>query len=210
MKRSLYLFGKSGKMGQSVAASLNEETAWTLTSSSETADLFLDFSVADALVQNLSLATKHKRPLIIGTTGHTSSAFKQIEAAAQVIPLLYASNFSLGIALLIRALKQTKQSLPKHSIMIEETHPATKRDAPSGTALTIARALDATPNTIISHREGDLVFEHAVTLSFGDEALTFKHQATSRSVFADGALLAANFLINQSPGLYAMEDVISL
>ena len=210
MKKQLFLFGRSGKMGQSVSKLNNKKNYFTFVVEANKADIFLDFSVAEALDRNLALAKSHKCPLVIGTTGHTSDAFKKMEEASRDIPLFYASNFSLGISLMLHALKQLETLLPDHHLALEETHPTHKKDAPSGTALMLAKEMKFDPEKIISHRIGDQTFSHTVSFSFGDEMISIKHEATSREVFAVGALTATSFLLNQRAGLYSMKDMLKL
>lgn len=192
------------------------------------ADVIVDFSHPSVLEELLDFAVANRIPAVLATTGYTPAQRKQIADAAQMIPIFYAANYSLGVALLIELAKQTAATFPEAEIEIIEKHHDRKVDAPSGTALAIADAIrevrpDATvhagrsgtgkrtPGEIGIHaiRMGNIVGEHEVLIGTGTQTVTLKHEAHSRALFAEGALCAAAFLIGQKPGLYNMKSMLS-
>ena len=149
-------------------------------------------------------------------------------AAAEKIPLFFAANYSLGIALLIELAKKTAAAMPEAEIEIIEKHHDRKLDAPSGTALALAKAIQEvrpaaaincgrsgqgkrTPDEIGIHaiRMGNIVGEHEVMIGTPNQTITLKHEAHDRALFAEGALAAAEFLCGKSAGLYDMQSLIS-
>ena len=191
------------------------------------ADCVIDFSNHLATKALTEFAVNNRLPLIIATTGQTEEEKKLIYAAAESIPVFFAANFSLGIALLTELAQRAARTLPDAEIEIIEKHHDRKLDAPSGTALAIAEALkkvrsaaftvlgrsghgkrDKNEIGIHSIRLGNIVGEHEVILSTGTQTITLKHEAHSRALFAEGALAAAEFLIGKKCGLYGMEDMV--
>jgi len=178
-------------------------------------DVAIDFSAADAAPDICSLAVGAKRPLVIGTTGHSADQRKAIESAAAVIPIVFASNFSIGVNVLFWLTGKATSLLGENfSPEIVETHHVMKKDAPSGTAKTLGEIIKSerggTDIPIQSIREGEVVGEHTVTFSGPGERLELTHRAASRETFASGALAAAKWVIGKSPGLYSMQDVLGL
>ena len=209
MECKIFLFGASGKMGSCFGALVSQTPPFSLTSDPARADAFVDFSVASALEDHLALALRHKQPLVIGTTGHAEGLLERLQTASFEIPLFLSYNFSLGAALFIETLSRFKRHFPKNTmIAIEECHHLSKRDAPSGTALKLAQALDFPPEKIRSERKEEIVGIHEVRLTSGGESILFRHEAASREVFAQGALSALRFILKKTPGLYTMEDLI--
>jgi len=179
-------------------------------------DVAIDFSHADAITEVSVAALQHRKPLVIGTTGHSQEQRILIEETAQSLPVVFASNFSIGVNVLFWLTRKAAEQLGgDFDAEIIETHHKMKKDAPSGTAKTLAEVLKATKKTqteipIQSIREGDVVGEHAVIFRGPSERLELTHRATSREIFARGALHAAKWIINQPPGLYSMQDVLGL
>ena len=192
-------------------------------------DCIIDFSNHGLTEQLLSFAVANGLPLVLATTGQTEAERAAIEKAAERIPLFFASNCSIGVALLVELAKKTASVFPDAEIEIIEKHHDRKLDAPSGTALTIANALcevrpDATLHTgrsghakrtkeeigIHAIRLGNIVGEHEVLVSTGNETITLKHEAHSRALFAEGAIAAAAFLQGKGPGLYTMNHMVRL
>ncbi len=191
-------------------------------------DCIVDFSHHAATRELLAFATAHGIPAVIATTGHTDEERAAIQAAAERIPVFFAANFSLGVALLIDTARQVAAALPEAEIEIIEKHHDRKLDAPSGTAIAIARALcevrpDATivtgrsgygkrtPSEIGIHaiRMGNIVGEHEVIIGTPNQTITLKHEAHDRALFAEGAMAAAAFLsAKTAPGLYGMADLV--
>ncbi len=215
-----------GAEGMPCARSFAEATAAAETFGS--VDCIVDFSHHSLTEELLAFAIAHKIPAVIATTGHTDAERAAIHAAAEQIPVFFAANFSLGVALLIDTARQVAAALPEAEIEIIEKHHDRKLDAPSGTALAIANALcevrpaatvvtgrsgygKRTPQEIGVHaiRMGNIVGEHEVIIGTPNQTITLKHEAHDRALFAEGALAAAAFLCNQTaPGLYSMSDLV--
>jgi len=192
-------------------------------------DVLIDVSTCDGVIQRLSETT---RPMVIGVTGFNTKQVEKIAQRAKKTPILLTGNFSLGVNLLLDFAEQAAQKLGVGwQIKIKETHHIHKQDYPSGTALMLADAansgLDADlllqpylhpdeskqpqENTlpIISYRQGEEIGQHTIILSNGSEEIELGHRALKRSVFANGALVAARWLARQKPGLYDMNDVLN-
>ena len=198
------------------------------------ADVVIDFSHPQATRPNLEACLAARKPLLIGTTGLAAELTSAFDAAATQIPLLVAPNTSIGITLLIELTRMAAKSLPPDfDIEISEAHHRMKKDAPSGTALALAKAAAqgrglpetqiikaATANRTGERRKsdigfavvrgGDIVGEHTVLFAGSGEQVTLGHRATDRAVFARGALQAALWLAHQKPGRYFMRDFIGL
>lgn len=206
---SLCLFGSSGKMGQALYREISNSTHFSQTALPEQADLFIDFSSPAALPQHLAAALEHNKPFVLGTTGLSASDHALLKETSSKIPLFVSSNFSFGIALALQALKDLSRRAGKEcSLEIVETHHTQKKDAPSGTAITLAHALGVSPQIIRSIRQDDVVGIHQVLFRFEEETISVTHEAASRSIFAKGALRAAAFLHGRQPGYYTMEDLL--
>ena len=195
---------------------------------SEQVDCVVDFSHHSCTEALLSYCTAKGLPLVLATTGQTDSERAAIAEAAKKIPLFFAANYSLGIALLIELAKKTAAAMPDAEIEIIEKHHDRKLDAPSGTALAIARAIQTvrpdselnlgrsgmakrSPTEIGIHaiRMGNIVGEHEVMVGTPNQTITLKHEAHSRALFAEGALAAAAWLMAKGPGLYDMPDMLA-
>jgi 4-hydroxy-tetrahydrodipicolinate reductase len=173
-------------------------------------DVAVDFSLPEAFDAVLALCVARKAGFVSGTTGLHEAQRIALEEAARVVPVLWASNFSLGVAVLADAVARAAHALSDWDCDIVEAHHAGKRDAPSGTALSLGEAVatgGATPR-YASLRAGDIVGEHTVQFSGRGERLEFIHRATSRDVFAHGALQAAQWLSGRAPGQYGMADLL--
>lgn len=198
------------------------------------ADVAVDFSHAAATGANLAACRAARKPLLIGTTGIEAALEPAITAAAGEIALLVAPNTSIAVALLTELVRQSAHALPaSFDVDVLELHHRMKRDAPSGTALTLARVAASarglpppaavTPGAresvnqgrpdgqigINSVRAGDIVGEHTVLFSGPGEQLALTHRASDRAIFARGALTAALWLRSRPPGRYAMRDFIA-
>jgi 4-hydroxy-tetrahydrodipicolinate reductase len=154
--------------------------------------------------------------LVIGTTGQSKEQRRIIEETVQSVPIVFASNFSIGVNVLFWLTRKAAEQLGSDfDAEIVETHHKMKKDAPSGTAKTLAEVLKAAKKTqaeipIQSIREGDVVGEHTVIFNGPAEHLELSHRAASREIFARGALRAAKWIIGRPPGLYSMQDVLGL
>jgi 4-hydroxy-tetrahydrodipicolinate reductase len=197
------------------------------------ADVVLDFSQPRATRTNIAACRAARKPLLIGTTGFAAELTEaELDAAARDIPLLVAPNTSLGVALLMELVRRAAQALPaEFDIEIIEAHHRMKRDAPSGTALALARAAGEgrgvpPPEALAAAsaartgprrpgeigfavvRGGDIVGEHTVLFAGTGEQVSLSHRAADRAIFARGALRAAVWLLGRAPGRYGMGDII--
>ena len=173
-------------------------------------DVAVDFSLPEGFDAILALCLERGTPLVSGTTGLEPAQREAIEAAAARIPVLWASNFSLGVAVLHDLVQRAARALPGWDCDIVEVHHARKVDAPSGTALTLGAATEqggAAPR-YASLRAGDVVGEHTVQFTGHGERVELVHRATSRDVFARGALHAARRLRGRAPGRYRLADLL--
>jgi 4-hydroxy-tetrahydrodipicolinate reductase len=220
------LIGAAGRMGKTISDLANGDLEIDVVgqcdlgdpieSAMNNCDVAIDFSNADAITEISAAALQHRKPLVIGTTGHSQGQRRLIEEAAKSLPVVFASNFSIGVNVLFWLTRKAAEQLGgDFDAEIIETHHTMKQDAPSGTAKTLAEVLKAGKKTqseipIQSIREGDVVGEHTVIFSGPSELLELTHRAASREIFARGALRAARWIINRPPGLYSMQDVLGL
>ena len=175
----------------------------------------------------IDFAVNENKKVVIATTGQDEREKEYIHNASKKIPIFFASNYSIGITLLIELAKKVAVEMENSDIEIVETHHSQKLDSPSGTALTIAekiKSLKDDYNIVIgrngirkrekndigisSIRRGNIVGIHEVIVSNEYETITLKHEAHSRAVFAKGALVAGKFLLDKNSGLYEMKDMI--
>lgn len=198
-----------------------------------TAQVAIDFSRPDLSLRALNVCRAARVPIVIGTTGHGDEFEVRIAAASRDIAVLVAPNTSIGVAVAQELVRIASRSLPaEFDIEILEAHHKHKLDAPSGTALALARVagtargLDPNEDTltgragqrarrdgeigIASIRAGDIVGTHTVLFAGSGERLTIGHEATDRSIFANGAIRAAVWLATQKPGRYTMANVLGL
>jgi len=175
-------------------------------------DVLVDFTVPEATEVNVDFALKHKKALVLGTTGLNETQIKKIEEAAKFIPIVFSPNMSVGVNVLFSFLPELAKGLgADYDIEIIEAHHKTKKDAPSGTAKKFAQVLsDVTQKNIPVHaiRLGDIVGDHTVIFCGNAERIEIKHQAHSRDVFAKGALKAAKWIVGKPAGLYSMQEVL--
>lgn len=221
----ILLIGAKGRMGQTIAGLCQERSDITIGArcdlgdsigwAMKDCDVAIDFSQADAIESVCNAALTNRTPLVIGTTGHSPPQRDAIEEAAKTLPIVFASNFSVGVNALFWLTRKTAGLLgPEFGVEIIETHHRTKKDAPSGTAKTLAgilkqaRSIDDVPTQSI--REGEVVGEHTVIFTGPGERLELKHIAKSRDTFAKGALDAAQWVVEKPAGLYSMQDVLGL
>lgn len=191
-------------------------------------DVIIDFSNPVNLDMIYDYATKNNTPVVIATTGYSDEQKKKIADLGKKVPVLWSSNYSLGVILLNRLVREITPIL-KDSFDIEviEAHHNKKIDAPSGTAKMLVNSIcEAGEFKIVNGREGvskrepykeigvhavrggTIVGEHEVIFAGNDEILTLKHSAHSKAIFAVGAIKGAKWLINKEKGLYNMEDVL--
>lgn len=174
-------------------------------------DVAIDFSLPEGFDAVLALCVERDAGLVSGTTGLGDAQQASLDAAARRIPVLWASNFSLGVAVLHDLVERAARALPGWDCDIVEAHHTRKLDAPSGTALTLGAAVQAggaTPR-YASLRAGDIVGEHTVQFTTLGERIELVHRATNRDIFARGALHAAAALAGRGPGSYRLRDLLS-
>ena len=174
-------------------------------------DVAIDFSLPEAFDAMLAFCQSRDAALVSGTTGLSELQRAGLDRASASIPVLWASNFSLGVAVLEDLVRRASAALPAWQVQIRETHHLHKKDAPSGTALTLARAVEAGSGvapSIESLREGEVVGEHQVRLVGPGEILEFSHSAGDRDIFALGALHAASLLAGRGPGQYRLGELL--
>src|SRR5947209_6400154 len=177
-------------------------------------DVAIDFSNAGAIDEVCSAALKNKKALVIGTTGHSAEQRRQIETTAKSLPVVFASNFSVGVNALFALTRHAAEILGEEfAAEVSETHHRNKKDAPSGTAKTLGEVLKEAGKSnvpIQSIREGEVVGDHTVALVAPNERLELTHRAGSREIFASGALRAAAWVVGKPARLYSMQDVLAL
>lgn len=200
----------------------------------ERADVVIDFSSHAATPGIVALCAGHRKAAVIGTTGHSTEDRSQITRFSRDIPMVMASNFSTGVNTLFWLTRKAAEILgPGYDLEIVEMHHRLKKDAPSGTAKSLAEILAAVRQQHLSKvarhgragivgertleeigihsvRGGDVVGDHTVIFSTTGERVELTHKASSRETFAHGALRAAMWVVNQKPGLYDMQDVLGL
>ena len=236
------LNGSRGRMGQAIAAAA-AEAGVTLCASLDAGDavadhidacdVIIDFSSHRATKALLELALAHKKPIVIGTTGHSVEEKTRLLGLAQQVPCVWAGNFSIGVNLLFALTRRASAILGSdYDIEVVEMHHRFKKDAPSGTAARLleiimeerkltAAALrhgregitgERKPTEIGIHalRGGDVVGDHTVMFAAMGERLELTHKASDRGVFARGSLRAAQWLVGRKAGLYDMQDVLGL
>jgi len=177
-------------------------------------DVAIDFSNASSIDEICRAALRHQKAVVIGTTGHSSEQRKLIEKTTQTLPIVFASNFSVGVNALFALTRRAAEILgSEFEPQIVETHHTKKKDSPSGTAKTLGEILKHQLKTEIpieSIREGDVVGEHTVTFVGPSERIELTHRAGSREIFGSGALRAAQWVVGRRPGLYSMQDVLGI
>ena len=234
------LCGANGAMGKLISQRLKDELVAMVSLDGEngvprtfdelgevSADVIVDFSHHSAVESVLDYAKKMGCAVVIGTTGHTPQEKELIFRAAETIPVFYAGNMSLGVAVLCKLAKEAASYFPEADIEIVEIHHNRKVDAPSGTAHMIFEAVkEARPDAyehcgragegkrekgeigISSLRMGGVVGIHEVHICTPSQTLTLRHEAQDRGMFADGAVNAARFIAGRAPGRYDMKDLM--
>jgi len=197
-------------------------------------DGVIDFSLHTATAAIAELCARHQKALVIGTTGHADAEKSRITRYASRIPMVLASNYSTGVNTLFWLTRKAAEILgPGYDLEVVEMHHRLKKDAPSGTAKSLAEILaqvrqqqlarvarhgregivgERTAEEIGIHsvRGGDVVGDHTVIFATNGERVELTHKASSRDTFANGALRAAAWVVKQKPGLYDMQDVLGL
>lgn len=175
-------------------------------------DVAVDFSLPDGFDRLLDACQHRGAALVSGTTGLEGRQQMHLAEASSDIPVLWASNFSLGVVVLHELVRRVSESLPDWDVSIVETHHLNKLDAPSGTALTLGRAASAVSGrepAIESVREGEVIGEHLVRFTGRGETLELMHRAHDRDTFARGALEAARRLALQPAGQFSLAELLA-
>ena len=177
--------------------------------------VLIEFTTPEATIQNLEACLKNKVNMVIGTTGLSEDQIKKIKTASKKIAIVFSSNMSVGVNLLFKLTELTASKTGAHySIHMTEAHHIHKKDAPSGTAKTLAQIAEAASRQkvedIKSIREGEIIGDHSVIFESDEDVITLTHHAKTRDIFAKGALVAAKFLAKKQQGLFSMQDVLGL
>jgi 4-hydroxy-tetrahydrodipicolinate reductase len=218
------LVGARGRMGQTIVDLAKDDPKIDIVAQCDLGDVIdaamkncdvaIDFSNASAIDEVCAAALNNKTALVVGTTGHSPEQQQLIEKTAKSLPIVFASNFSVGVNALFALTRRAAEILSSEfQPEIVETHHTKKKDAPSGTAKTLGEILKSKLEIEIpieSIREGDVVGEHTVTFIGPGERLELTHRAGSREIFARGALRAAEWVVGKPAGLYSMQDVLGL
>ncbi len=178
-------------------------------------DVLIEFTTPEATIAHLAACVKHGVKMVIGTTGLSTDQITQIQQATKTIPIVFSSNMSVGVNILFNVTKQLAQKTPQsYLVKMSEAHHIHKKDAPSGTAKTLAEIIEKNSAkkvpSIESIREGEIVGDHTVIFDSAEDTITISHHAKSRDIFAKGALVAAKFVVNKKSGLFTMQDVLGL
>lgn len=195
-------------------------------------DVLVDFSGPNSFDAALALAAERRVAFVSGTTGLRDEQRAAMQSAARTIPVLWAANFSLGVAMLVRMARRVAATFPEWDCDIVEMHHSRKQDAPSGTALVLGQAVAEGHGTrfednavfarhgqvgprklgeigFASLRGGDIVGEHTAIFATDSERLELTHRAGSRDIFARGALAAAIWIARREPGVYTFDQVLA-
>ncbi|HQD51339.1 MAG TPA: 4-hydroxy-tetrahydrodipicolinate reductase [Defluviitaleaceae bacterium] len=248
----IIMHGCNGRMGQVISEIVNEEDNCTIVAGIDPdvtksnpypvfskiddcdikGDVIIDFSTASAVKPLLDYAVRMQTPVVICTTGLSDDDLELLKKSSEKIPVFFSANMSLGVNLLMNLVKRASEVLANANFDIEiiEKHHNQKIDAPSGTALALANAINETLDNryeykydrhqerkqrdkkeigIHAVRGGTIVGEHSVIFAGRDEIIELKHSCMSREVFATGAIKAAKFLVGKNPGLFNMENLIN-
>jgi 4-hydroxy-tetrahydrodipicolinate reductase len=178
-------------------------------------DVLIDFTSPSSTMENVTFCKQFGVKLVIGTTGLTGAEVEILKETAQTIPIVYSSNMSIGVNILFTLAKQLSSAAPEnYTVKIIEAHHVHKKDAPSGTAKTLATIIENNSNRAVSNiesiRQGEIIGDHKVIFESAEDVIVIEHHAKTRDIFAKGALVAAQFVQNKSKGFYSMHDVLGL
>jgi len=230
--------GSRGRMGKMILDLANRDPRFKIAgrfdkdddaeSAVRASDVLIEFTTPEATIKNLELALGNKKAMVIGTTGLSEEQQRKIENAAKSIPIVMSPNMAIGVNVLFKLAAESAFALDdSYKVSISETHHVHKKDSPSGTAKKLAqfiaearKATEGSPKRsreisqdkikIDAKRIGEVIGEHSASFDGSEETLTLQHSAKTRSVFAKGALEAANFIAGKPPALYNMFDVLGL
>ena len=212
--KTIFVNGLSGKMGKTIKNLILDDADFEIVKTISDSDLVIDFSRPESTMPLVQEAKEHKKPLIIGTTGFTEIEVKLIEEASTEIPIMLSFNMSRGIYYFKKNIKQfLKDNSDSLKCLISETHHTQKVDAPSGTAIELKNFIELNNNQkyitsveIESKRILDVFGIHEVIFFNDTNHISFKHEALSRKIFADGAISIAKSMIGISTGMYTTHD----
>jgi 4-hydroxy-tetrahydrodipicolinate reductase len=238
----IIITGAEGKMGQALLKAADKIPGLSVAARIDQgqelgpviaqADVVIDFSAHDATVVFARLCAQHAKAMVIGTTGHSEAERAELQHLSAQVPMVWSTNFSTGVNALFWLTAKAAEILgPDYDLEIVEMHHRLKKDAPSGTAQTLAQILvqarhqqqvlrhgregvadgrAASEIGMHSVRGGDVVGDHTVIFATTGERLELSHKASSRETFAGGALRAAQWVVGKAPGIYDMQDVLGL
>jgi 4-hydroxy-tetrahydrodipicolinate reductase len=235
----LAISGCHGRMGQRITALALQDKAFKITALLESkqradvglvvphipvnfedaalkgSDVLIEFTTPQATMEHLKACRKYGLGMVIGTTGFTKPQLAQIKKAALQTPIVLSSNMSVGVNLVFGLIRRAAEvTAGDYIITLTETHHVHKKDAPSGTAKTMAQIAEAASRTkvksIQSRREGEVIGDHTITFESPVDTISMGHHAKTRDIFAQGALVAAKFLSRKKNGLFDMQDVLGL
>ncbi len=246
----IVIFGANGKMGRTIYSCIKEREDFTVVGGvdlyteqyadfpivdspaklPEKPDVIIDYSNPASLDSILEYCLSTGVPVVLATTGYSDEQINKIRSASQQIPVFFTFNMSLGINLLVQLAKKAASVLgDQFDIEIVEKHHNQKIDAPSGTAIMLANAINETLDNskhyvydrhsqrkkrekseigMHSVRGGTIVGEHDVIFAGHDEVITLSHSASSKTVFAEGSINAAGYIKDKKPGLYDMSELV--
>ena len=234
-KIKLGLFGSTGKMGVAIRQLVNASSEFTAfvevcgkpTGEFENSfsslkkispktlkevDVWIEFSRPEGLLELLPVVQQSKTPLISGTTGFEKNQFSKVEQTSKKTAIFWASNMSVGLWTVRQAIK-TLTTISHFDFALEEIHHTQKKDNPSGTAVTLHKDLEKAVGkkipAAVGHRLGGVFGIHTITAASQSEMIKLEHNALNRTVFAEGALKAALWIVKQPAGLYSMDDLMT-
>lgn len=209
------IIGSSGKLGGEVNEVFSENNYQLVFTSQrgkewniDKPDLLVDCSFPEVLDKTISFVRQFNVPLIIATTGFSDKQLNILKELSETVPVIQSYNFSVGIQVLLNLVDQAKNLLPGWDIEIEEVHHRFKKDKLSGTAKMIQNIFKDRDVNVSALRLGNIVGDHSVHFGGLGEVLTIKHSATSRRMFAQGILKAADFSFHKKNGFFSFSDVI--
>src|SRR5210317_1965619 len=206
--KTIFINGLSGKMGKAINNLILDDPDFEIVKTVSDSNVVIDFSRPESTMPLLQEAKEYKKPLIIGTTGFSDIELKQIEEASNEIPIMLSFNMSKGIFYFKKNIKQfLKDNSDSMKCLISETHHTQKVDAPSGTAIELKKFIEINNNQkyitsieIESKRVSDIFGIHEVIFFDDANQISFKHEALSRKIFADGAISIAKSMVSISAG----------
>ena len=240
----IIIAGAKGRMGQALLRSAADNANLSVAGQIDLGedlgtciadgDVVIDFTFHESTLPLARICAQNKKAMVIGTTGHSDTEQKELVQLSSQIPMVWSSNFSTGVNTLFWLTRKAAEVLgPNFDVEIIEMHHRTKKDAPSGTAKTLAQVVsdarrlpptgtlrhgreglvgERTGSEIGMHslRGGDVVGDHTVVFASSGERLELTHKASNRETFASGALRAAQWVVGKKPGIYDMQDVLGL